>query len=156
MKRAALILFGAISLLSLSPTNGFACTCDLPPINKTEQQLIVLERKKSAAVFTGEVVEIVVEKTGAGEVSSVSQVKFKAQRTWKGKISKQVSVFTTNVCCVCGYEFKLGESYLVYAWGSDKLTTNACTRTKRLADAETDLKTLGGGKIPKNGKASKN
>ncbi|HYW46436.1 MAG TPA: carboxypeptidase-like regulatory domain-containing protein [Bryobacteraceae bacterium] len=42
----------------------------------------------------------------------------------------------------CGYDFQLGETYLVYA-GNDEETsimeTDSCTRTKRLSDAGPDL-----------------
>ncbi len=42
----------------------------------------------------------------------------------------------------CGFDFQVGETYLVYAnqdEGSDYLFTSACTRTRRLSDAGDDL-----------------
>ena len=42
----------------------------------------------------------------------------------------------------CGYHFQVGESYLVYADAdeeSDAITTDACSRTRRLSDAGDDL-----------------
>jgi hypothetical protein len=54
---------------------------------------------------------------------------------------------------ICGYEFKVGESYLVYAHGSDRLNTDICTRTEKLVDAGKDLKVLGKAKALKSRKA---
>jgi hypothetical protein len=42
----------------------------------------------------------------------------------------------------CGYDFQIGETYLVYADGdeeSDILSTGVCSRTKRITDAGEDL-----------------
>jgi hypothetical protein len=122
-------------------------------MNKSEKQLVGLERKKSKAIFVGEVVEIKVPKTASGEPAWVAEVKFKVQRAWKGAEAEEMSVFTPNVCCICGYEFRVGESYLVYAHGSDRLSTDMCTRTRKLVEAETDLKVLGKAKALQGRKA---
>ena len=143
----------AIAFLLLVSNVGLACSCDLPPMNKTEKQLVELERKKSKAVFVGEVVEIIVPKTASGAAAWVAEVRFKVQRKWKGAEAEEISVFTANVCCACGFKFEVGESYLVYAYGSDSLSTNTCTRTSRLSEAEKDLKVLGKTKPCKTGKA---
>ena len=44
----------------------------------------------------------------------------------------------------CGYDFKIGERYLIYAhqWGSNRLTTSVCTRTRPYAKADEDLEFL--------------
>lgn len=42
----------------------------------------------------------------------------------------------------CGYEFKVGQRYLVYAYRDEKdnrLSTSICTRTRSLADADDDF-----------------
>ena len=42
----------------------------------------------------------------------------------------------------CGYDFQIGETYLVYAnndEGADSFFTGSCTRTRRLSDAGADL-----------------
>jgi hypothetical protein len=44
----------------------------------------------------------------------------------------------------CDFVFEVGEEYLVYArGGSEKLSTDRCTRTRRLVDAAADIKELG-------------
>src|SRR3954451_20231756 len=111
MKKLNLFTVGVATLLLLLPVSTEACSCKLPPLNKSDKQLIELARKASTAVFMGEVVEINVPKTTSGESTWVSEVKFKVQKWWKGAGAEEVNVFTANVCCICGYEFKVGESY---------------------------------------------
>lgn len=136
------------ALLLCLPNVAAACSCALPPLSKTEKQLIKLERKKSQAVFSGEVTEIIIPKLPSGEESWTAEVRFKVLQTWKGTKSATVTVFTANVCCICGYKFEVGEQYLVYARGSkkDSLSTDTCTRTQKLVTANQDLRILGNSK----------
>jgi len=147
-----------ISILSFvalffTPSVAFACSCERPPFGKTEKQLIKLEREKSRTVFAGEITDIILEQTIPGEDAPVAEVRFKVLQSWKGTATKTVTVFTANICCICGYEgFKVGERYLVYTYGSDedeKLWTGMCTRTKPLTEAALDLRVLDKGKVPK-------
>jgi hypothetical protein len=58
----------------------------------------------------------------------------------KKTISDFLDVWTTSGDC--GYDFHIGETYLVYAneeEGADYFFTSACMRTKRLSDAGEDL-----------------
>ncbi len=51
-----------------------------------------------------------------------------------------LDVFTT--AGDCGYDFQIGETYLVYAndeEGADYFFTSTCMRTKRISDAGDDL-----------------
>ena len=149
MKICFISILSFVALL-FAPGIGFACSCSLPPMGKTEKQLIKLERKKSQAVFVGEVTEIIAPKTASGEEAWTAEVRFKVLQTWKGITTETVSVFTANRCCICGYKFEVGERYLIYAYSSDKnLGTNFCTRTKTLSEANADLKVLGKNKVPK-------
>ena len=144
------ISFLSFVALLFAPSIAFACSCSLPTIGKTEKQLIKLERKKSQAVFVGEVTEIIIPKTSTGEESWTAEVRFKVLQTWKGITTETVSVFTANICCICGYKFDAGERYLVYAYSSDKdLATSICKRTKPLSGANEDLKVLGKSNISK-------
>jgi hypothetical protein len=50
---------------------------------------------------------------------------------------------------LCGYSFKTGEEYLVWADLDDKsgkLVTGICDRTKKLADSAPDVVELGAGR----------
>jgi hypothetical protein len=133
------------------PNIAFACSCSLPPIGKTEKQHIKLARKKSQAVFVGEVTEIIAPKTASGEEAWTAEVRFKVLQTWKGVTTETVSIFTANRCCICGYKFSVGERYLVYAYSSNKdLATSFCTRIKLFSEADADLKVLGKNNVPKS------
>jgi hypothetical protein len=150
VRKICFILFLSFVGLLFAPSIAFACSCSLPPIGKTETQLIKLERKKSQAVFSGKVIEIIAPKTASGEEAWVAEVRFKVMQTWKGVTTETVSVFTANICCICDYNFDVGERYLVYAYSADdNLATSICRRTKLLSEAGEDLKVLGKSKVPK-------
>lgn len=129
--------------LLIAPHAALACTCELPRPGKTLRQQVREARGKSKAVFSGRVVEVV-EHPQAFYV----EVKFKVQRAWKQVRTDEITIRTGRGGGDCGYRFEVGENYLVYAYGSDenKLETNICQRTRRLADAGEDLKLLGNGK----------
>jgi len=56
----------------------------------------------------------------------------------------EIEVFTGYGGGDCGYEFKIGQRYLVYAYRhKEKLTTSICTRTKSFINANEDLAFLG-------------
>ena len=152
MKICFVFVLNFFALLS-APSIATAWRCELPPFGKTEKQIIKLELEKSVAVFSGEVTEIILKQTIPNEEAPVAEVRFKVFQSWKGVETSTVTVFTANICCICGYNFKVGESYLVYNYASDKngnLWTGMCTRTKSLSEAVKDLKVLGKGKSFKN------
>jgi hypothetical protein len=99
-------------------------------------------QRQSQAVFVGRVIEIV-QKPESYDVL----VKFRVENSWKTKLPLEVIVFTGRGGGDCGFRFEAGESYLVFAYGSDQsLSTNICQRTVALSGAVADLKVLGKGK----------
>ena len=87
----------------------------------------------ASAVFSGEVLEITEGEssppaTGLKELA----VKFRVEKSWKLIRKDEVMVFTVNTSNLCGFPFTVGESYLVYARGGNKLSTDICTRTASL------------------------
>ncbi len=152
-RKTCFILVLSFVALFFAPRVVVACSCELPPFGKTEKQLVKLEREKSRAVFSGEVTEIILKETIPGEPAPVAEVSFRVLRSWKGVTTETATVFTANICCICGYEkFKVGDQFLVYTYGSDeneKLWTGMCTRTRSLTEAALDLCVLGKGKVPK-------
>ena len=84
------------------------------------------------------------------------EVIFEVKKAWKGVNEKTISIFTSSQSAACGYGFKTGHTYLVYAHGNDegRLATSICSRTRRLKDAREDLEELGAvksevGKMPR-------
>lgn len=111
--------------------NGaFACSCSLPRGNKSIKAQVEKAHKESAAVFVGEVIEIV-KKPNTYFVT----VKLKVEKTWSNEYKKEVFLVTGQGGGDCGYKFEIGKKYLIYAYYGNKnmLQTNICTRT---SDAE--------------------
>lgn len=147
--------------LLLNAAQILACLC----ANLSAEEAI----KKSTAVFSGKVVGFEYRKgipnefrdsqareTGEKVDYETKVVKIQVEQWWKGNIPKEVIMITNNTRTEtsgsfggCDFNFKEGETYLIYATSDDTgLRTNACTRTRKIADAEEDLDTLGTGKEP--------
>lgn len=100
--------------------------------------------KESEAIFVGEVFSA--EKNGDNKV-----FKFKVEKYWKGKDSKNVEVSVYESTRFQAW-FKTGEKYLVYANADEDGTLRdsaRCSRSKEAANASEDLTRLGEGKSPK-------
>lgn len=108
-----------------------SCTRPIPPQDEFE---------RNDAVFSGKVTSVMTDQDG-------SIVKFDVDRAWKGLSENNVTVVTANSEASCGYPFKEGKEYLVYARGSNENTLSAslCSRTAPAADAYDDFRVLGAG-----------
>jgi hypothetical protein len=140
---AAAVALLALALLALLPDCASACTCAVPP--GSQQELAKRALNQSTAVFAGEVIDV--EK---GLPSS--SVTFQVSEVWKGKQRETRTVSTPRYGSSCGYSFKEGQEYLVYAyWGPQgspprpALKTDICTETKPLSEAGSNLRVLGEG-----------
>jgi hypothetical protein len=72
-------------------------------------------------------------------------VTFRIEEAFKGDRHDTEQIWTGFGNGDCGYDFHVGESYLVYAYRDSetgRMTTSACTRTAPGADATTDLEYL--------------
>jgi hypothetical protein len=99
----------------------------------------------SEAVFSGEVVEV-------DKGSQISTVTLRASEVWKGPQRETLEVSTPSYGAACGYAFKEGQEYLVYAYtGKQGLEVDSCNGTQRLTEAQADLEVLGAGKKPTGG-----
>ncbi len=126
------VLAGALCAPFLAPALAQACSCMAPPAPK-----IALE--KSAAVFVGRVASV--EKSDGGNT-----YQFAVSKQWKGVDGNTAAVVSATDSAACGINFDADRDYLVYAFkneGDTQLRTNLCSRTKRAADAATDLAELG-------------
>ena len=97
------------------------------------------------AVFSGTVVAIEPGLQDPADLES-SRVRMSVTRAYRGVTSESIEIFTGQGGGDCGYEFVVGEAYLVYAnrtLHSKVLTTGICSHTTRaLADAQDDLRYL--------------
>ena len=138
--RTLMLCFLLAASLAFGAEAGFACTC-APSKGPTE------ELELAAAVFSGKVVGIKRHKQ-AEDIFARVEVVLRVERVWKGVEGATVSVFTSPHSAACGYDFKGGRTYLVYAHknAEGRLSTGICGRTRRLKDAGEDLKELGAGR----------
>jgi len=122
MNKIIFSIFFSIFLIALTASDVFACSCFQPedvPIEKQVKDAYT----KSTLVFVGEVVEII-------KKPDVYSVRFKVEKTWNKNFQKEITVSTAKQSNLCGYSFRVGKKYLVYANGeNNNLSTNICTRT---------------------------
>jgi hypothetical protein len=72
---------------------------------------------------------------------------FEVTTVWKGEVLARTSVDSDSSSC--GYNFRLGEEYIVYGkWSEGKLYTDMCWRNNELRNASADLAAFGAGKPP--------
>jgi len=96
---------------------------------------------KAAAVFSGTVIYSSTTTSKRGEYDVRERlVRFNIDQAFRGVKGKEVEVRTGLGESDCGYNFRLGGQYLVYAYGDgDKLATGICSRTRPISEASDDL-----------------
>ncbi len=137
------LLFIICAVILLLPSNCvYACSCIEPESPQVQLQ-------KSVAVFKGKVMNINrPTNIGEGFLNPV-KVTFAVSESWKGSSDKTLVVSTNPDGASCGFSFKQGQEYVVYANGTaTELVTTICTRTRTIGDASEDLSVLGKGTVP--------
>lgn len=136
--------------VGLTPHRAYACSCG--PLDPPQSEL-----EQASAVFSGKVLSFRVTGHSPGSTSTEQPMPFldpteivlEVISTWKGIHQSQVVVHTGGGGIGCGFEFHVGQSYFVYAYGdSQGLETEHCSRTTELENATEDLTALGAGKPP--------
>lgn len=150
-----------LGVLMFSTGQSWACSC-------SGQSSPTQALANSVAVFKGYVVEISLGSRwvsasvprpddcelrigGEGEGLDLCLedhviVTFEVTATWKGVELGRVQVQTPAQGTACGYPFRIGQSYLVYASRprtDAAMGTTSCHSTKLRSEAQTDLKELG-------------
>jgi len=142
--RPVVLLLGVVIVVLLAGPRANACTCagSSPPCESFGT---------ASAVFAGTVIgERVSERPKRMDRNEVEidwaprAVKFSVEQAYSGGIGTEVEVFTGRGGGDCGYGFRIGQRYLVYAYRyKDNLTTSICTRTRLFTQATEDLAFLG-------------
>ena len=142
--RPVVLLLGIVIVVLLASPRANACTCagNSPPCDSFGT---------ASAVFSGTVISERVseqpKQTDRNEVEidwAPRAVKFSIEQAYSGVTGTEVEVFTGRGGGDCGYSFRSGQRYLVYAYRyKDKLTTGICTRTRLFTQATEDLAFLG-------------
>ncbi|MFW7381011.1 MAG: hypothetical protein ACOH5I_19505 [Oligoflexus sp.] len=146
MKRYLGLMIFVLTSMALPTQQSFACSC-LP----TSVQGAY---KDSSVIFVGEVADAkyITESTSLDDKEAIHweevEVYFKIDKLYKGKTEVlDLALRTADNSAACGYQFDVGEKYLVYAYVVDgQIATNLCTRTSPLKSkqAQSDIKWLQG------------
>lgn len=100
---------------------AYACSCVMPGTPEEETE-------KSDVVFNGTVTEV--ESSGYGY-----DVTFQVNEALKGVEDTAVTIHTGQGGGDCGFEFKEGEEYLVYAYkGEAQFEVSICSLTSLLSE----------------------
>lgn len=141
MKTKILSISAVALFLFFAAPSVFACSCSSLMTEESLKTQVDAARGGAKAVFTGVVISSVRDDGGR-------TVKFKLLKSWKGRLSKEVTLKTGAGGGDCGYPFAAGKTYLVYAslsrrYGSKQsLSTNICMRTKPIARAGAEIAVL--------------
>lgn len=128
MQKTILILILICIFIGSFASGVDACSCaENPKVEITLQQ--------SEAVFSGKVVDVREKRTLNGYLSK--SVLFDVMNTWKGVEQSQIIITTGLGGGDCGFDFKEGQEYLVYAneskmYGVKGLKAIICSRTSEL------------------------
>jgi hypothetical protein len=118
-----------------------ACVCEILG-GRTPRR----EMHHAKVVFVGELLEIredVPSKTESHQLQDA--LRFRVERYWKGgKAGEEIGYGSRPDC---DHHFEVGAKYLVYGEGKQRST--ACTGTRKVEDAEKDLRELGSGRTLK-------
>jgi hypothetical protein len=140
MMREIWLTLAAITALSAAAErDALACSCAMsgPPCQAAWH---------SDAVFSGTVVSLEqIDHDTLGRPYRSMLVKFSVQRGFINAPSGVIEIVTGMGGGDCGYQFKQGGQYLVYALksaSSAQLTTSICSRTRPLAEAAEDVRYL--------------
>jgi hypothetical protein len=130
----ALIVFASLTWLTQTVS---ACTC-MP------SGLPCQAYWTTSTIFTGEVIEITATPSDNERLPGYSQklVRFAVSEPFRGVSGTLIDAITGNGGGDCGYPFRVGNSYLVYAYRDpkdNKLYANICSRTRPLSEAGEDL-----------------
>ncbi len=130
-----IVVLASFSLVSI-PNSAHACSC--LPVGTAEESL-----ETSSAVFSGQVMSI-----HEDESMAAKKVTFSVDTVWKGILGETIEVTTGMDSAGCGFEFTIGENYMVYASGEEALSTTLCSRTHQAILNDPDVQTLGEGMPP--------
>ncbi len=126
MKKFLLTLFVFAALFTAQAQPVYACSCVIPGTPAEEME-------NADAVFSGEVLKI----EDAGNYGY--DVTIQVQQSWKGVEDSLIKVHTGMGGGDCGFGFKEGEEYVVYASLTDgELQVYSCSLTGILDESDTE------------------
>jgi len=142
------LLIPLVLPVAFQPARARACSC----ATQTREQAF----ESAAAVFEGRVIEITRSKARPDGGPPRVRVTLLVVRAWKGVQTERMTVLTAGDEAACGFGFREGESYLVYAQKGGSLPgVSLCSRTRPMAEAGEDIDAMGIGEVPVQPSASR-
>ena len=135
--KAVTLVFAAFVFMG-SARDARACSCGVSP---PPCEVFA----KASAVFVGKVIDaaqqqVATREDGTKEVFDVGAIRFQVMEAFAGVKGREVTIHSGTGGGDCGYWFKRGEVYLVYAFGElSHLGTTICSRTNPIAEASEDM-----------------
>lgn len=118
------LLLGCIVVIVCAARPVGACVC-------ADMGSLADEYHHSSAVFVGRIVSLEISsKVIDGDTIENMIATFDVERRWKGPSVRRLRVQTCGtqaLVCTCGFNFQLGERYVVFAEGKP-LKTSSCNR----------------------------
>lgn len=142
----ASLVLTILGLVLLLPDCASACSCGG---GGSDKQMVEWALSHQGAVFSGEVVDVEdgppIKMPSMGGIRLPSStVTLRVSEVWKGPQQETLEMSTPSAGAICGYPFKEGQDYLVYAYGKgEPFKVDLCSGTKPLSKANADLALLG-------------
>lgn len=139
--RYLIVVIAVVGWLMVTSSVAQACSC-MTPGTPCESY------GTASAVFVGTAVSVREQEKPKPEDRDTYHYrrvyKFSVEQSYLGVDGTEVEISTGGGGGDCGYQFKIGSRYLVYAHSyQNRLSTSICTRTKSFASAGEDLEFLG-------------
>lgn len=135
-----------ISLTLIALVGEGFCACECMPVASTSEAV-----RNSTHVFAGTILDKKrVSIPELGDDFREFHMQVRVIRYWKGDLGKQITIRTADDENNCGYDFKKGNNYVIYAIGGKTPHINVCSRTVPLksSQGDSDLLHLGEPKYP--------
>ncbi|MEX1031470.1 MAG: hypothetical protein WDZ91_15715 [Paenibacillaceae bacterium] len=129
----------------LVPEPAYACSCAATDYESA------LERASEVFLGTAAATEETLDPHEApGTIGRRNAVLFEVERSYKHALPSQIIVYAGYGESSCGYDFTMGQQYLVYGstMHENELHTSLCSRTQSIESASDDLAKLGTGLLP--------
>ena len=137
MIRQITLYLGLAFVILAAPSAAKACTCAYGGSAPCQ------EYWRTDAVFSGTVIGASSIEVKYDSLKTTERlVRVAINQSFRGFESGQVEIITGWGDSDCGYQFKLGGTYLIYATkhkSDGRLRTSICSRTRPLTEADSDL-----------------
>lgn len=142
--RICIVLFLFLSMTSLFtfPTAAQACKC-------VKSDAVLENKSSNDAVFEGTASSVKASTLSALRSGGKTiKASFQVNEVWKGLVTPSIEVLTAVNEDSCGFAFKEGERYLVFATATGKSLEASCSATVLHSEASGHYELLGSGSLP--------